>query len=145
MARSLPDPSGGPPVLRLRLDVSSLAGKKFFDIRRRTPLASKDGTLEIDMDGGDGRPIAVLPYDAPALKLTATRENDRLKVAVSAAVTAPHVIRLDVGGDPLLSRNLVLEKGEARAEIALAVDERGRALELKATDILTGASAGLTK
>ena len=86
----LPDPSGGPPVLKLRLDVSGFAGKKFFDVRRRTPLAPKDGALEIDMDAGDGRPIAVLPYDAPALKLTATRENDRLTVAVSAAGEVSH-------------------------------------------------------
>lgn len=141
VARTLPDPSGGPPVLKIRLDVSGFAGRKFFDVRRRAPLAVVNNVIEIDMDAGDGRPIAALPYDAPALKLTATRENDRLKVAVSAPVTVPHVIRLDVGGDGLLSRNLVLDKGEVRAEIALSVEERARGFEVRATDILTGATA----
>lgn len=145
VAYSLPDPSGGPATQRISLDVSRYAGKRFFDVRRRAPLAPKDGALVIDMDAGDGRPIAVLPYDAPALKLVATREGDRLRVAVSAPVSAPHVIRLDVGGDSLLSRNLVLDKGEARAEIALAVEERGRTFELRATDVLTGATASLSR
>jgi hypothetical protein len=143
VAHSLPDPSGGPPVLKLRLDVSGFAGKRFFDVRRRLPLEPKAGILEIDMDAGDGRPIAVLPYAAPALTLNATRENDRLTVSVSARVAAPHVIRLDVGGDPLLSRNLLLEKGEARALIALPLGTPE--LALRATDVLTGASASLRR
>ncbi len=141
--RSVPDPSGGPPVQRILLDVSRLAGRTFFDLRRRAPLVAKDGVLALDMDAGDGRPIAALPYAAPALALAATREGDRLRVGVSAkGVGVPHAIRLDVGGDPLLSRNLLLDaKGEARVEIPLAIEERGRSFELKATDILTGASA----
>ena len=145
VAHSLPDPSGGPPTLKLRLDVSGFPGKTFHDVRRRRALEPRNGILEIDMDAGDGRPIAVLPYGPPALTLNATRENDRLTLSVSARVAAPHVIRLDVGGDPLLSRNLVLEKGEARALIALPLDLRGRELELRATDVLTGASASLRR
>ncbi len=141
--RSVPDPAGGPAVQRILLDVSRLAGRTFFDIRRRQVLTPSNGILAIDMDAGDGRPIAALPYGAPTLTLSSTREGERLKVSVVARpVGVPHAVRLEVGGDPLLSRNLLLDaKGESRVEIPLAIEERGRAFELKATDLLTGASA----
>jgi len=147
VAHAVPDPSSGPPLLKVTLDVSAYAGKRFFDVRRRQALLPKDGRLSLELEAGDGRPIAVLPYDAPTLALEAARENDRLKVSLKlSARGVPHVIRLDVGGDPLLSRNLLVDaEGVARAEIALALEERGRGLEIRATDVLTGASAATSK
>jgi hypothetical protein len=147
VAHSVPDPSGGPPVVKARLDVSGYAGKHFFDVRRRQALAPVNGALELELEAGDGRPIAILPYAAPTLTLEAARENDRLRVSIKLSTKGlPHAIRLDVGGDALLSRNLVVDaEGAARAEIALALEERGRALEIRATDVLTGASASVKR
>jgi hypothetical protein len=145
--RSVPDPSGGPPLLRVRIDVSRLEGRRFFDVRRGRPLSPSGGRLELDLDAGDGRPIASLPYDAPTPALEAAREGDRLKVRVSLGpVKAPHALRLDVGGDPLLSRNLLTdETGKATVEIPLAVEERGLRFDLRATDVMTGVSATLSR
>jgi hypothetical protein len=145
------DPKGGRPVERALLDVSRFASRRFFDLRRRQELIPRDGRIALELPGGECIPVAVLPYGALDLKATAARDGDRLTLTARARATLPHVIRVDViekatgEADLLLSRNLLLDAGgRADAELRLAVEERARALEVRFTDILTGASVRLS-
>jgi len=141
------DPKGGRPIEAASLDVSSFAGRHFFDMRRRVELQPEGGRLRLDLPAGQAVPVAALPYGAPVLTVDVTRKDDRLKVAASEKVTLPHVVRMAVVDkstgkeDPRLSRNLLLQAGRVEVEIPLAVEERARPLEVRLTDILTGASA----
>jgi hypothetical protein len=141
------DPKGGRPVERALLDVSRFGSRRFFDLRRRQELTPRDGRIALELPGGDCIPIAVLPDGPLDLAATAVRHGDQLTLVASGHARLPHVIRLDVidratgEADLLLSRNLLLDKsGRVEAELRLAVEERGRAFEVRFTDILTGAS-----
>ena len=146
-----PDPSAGKPVEKISVDVRGFPWARFFDLRRRAALLPHEGTLVVELHGGDGMPIAVLPYGPLEFTTKIDRKDDRLGIAVAAKVErpaglVPHVMRLDVVDratgqpDPLLSRNLLLgSKGELKVEIPLAIEDRGREFELRLTDILTGA------
>jgi hypothetical protein len=143
----VPDPRGGRPVEKALVDVSRFGSRRFFDLRRRQEIVPKDKHLLLDLPAGECIPIAVLPYGPLDLKATAVRAGERLSVAASAPAKLPHVLRVDVidkatgEADLLLSRNLLLDaSGRVDTELRLAVEERARALEVRVTDILTGAS-----
>lgn len=156
VAHMIADPSGGRPIEPAWIDVSGFGSHHFFDLRRRRELTPVSGKIQIDLPGGDAVPISVLPYGTLTLSVDAVREADLLKISVTCragnpTVLARHVVRLEIldpsTGEPdlLLSRNLLLDaQGESRAEIRLAREDLGRPLGVRATDILTGASASRT-
>lgn len=142
------DPKGGKPVETAWLDVAHFAGRRFFDVIHRREVPVEGGKLKLDLPAGEAVPIAALPYGPVSLSAEVTRKDDRLRVVATAKVQVPHVLRLAIVDkatgkeDGLLSRNLLLEKaGRVEVELPLAVEDRGRAFEVRLTDVLTGSTS----
>jgi hypothetical protein len=152
----VPDPAGGRPVEPALIDISGFSGKSFFDLRGRKELSPDGiGRLKVDLAAGEAVVVSILPYKRVPVSVTAKRTDDRLSVTIAHSYhpqgLLPHVVRLDVvdpktgKGDVFLSRNLIFDKsGSVTAEIPLSLEDRGRPWEIRATDILTGATASVS-
>ena len=148
------DPAGGPPIQKLSIEIPLAKDMEVFDIRSRQALPVANGKITIDMQDGDGRPIAILPYGKVTIAAKISRTADALSVNVAlsapkaGAALLPHVVRMDVKDldsnqtDGLLSRNLLADAtGNIALELPLAKEDASRKLEITLTDILTGAQA----
>lgn len=149
-----PDPAGGPPIQKLVIEIQMAKDMQVFDIRSRQVLPATNGKITIDMQDGDGRPIAVLPYGKVSIEPKISRSADALSVNVAltapkaGAALMPHAVRMDVKdldtnqNDGLLGRNLLADgDGKIALAIPLAKEDASRKLEVTFTDILTGAQA----
>lgn len=148
------DTSGGDPVEKLTIDLGATgAGMQVFDLRSHQAVAVTDGKFTIEMQDGDGRPFALVPYGA--VKLNATVERTAEALSVSLALTTPngqpaqqpHVVRLELKDwatgqvDTLLSRNLwVGTDGKLTYRLPLAKEDSGRRFAVSLQDMLTSGS-----
>ncbi len=149
-----PDPSSGPAIQKLTVEIPLAKGMELFDVRSHQAIPVTDGKITIDMQDGDGRPIAILPYGKVTITPTITRSAGALSVNVAlaapkaGAALMPHVVRMDVKDlesnqtDGLLSRNLLADPaGKIALEIPMAKEDGARKFEITLTDVLTGAQA----
>jgi len=148
--RSVPDPTSGPEVEPWVCDVSGFANAHVFDSRKAKELTPQNGKITIQMQAGDGRPIAILPYAKPELTYTKAAQDRTLTIkwalkAAGAAEYAPHVVRVEVydagakSAAPLFAANTVgSAQGTGKASFPLALEEENRTFILRLRDVLTG-------
>jgi len=148
--RSVPDPASGPEVETWTCDVSGFPGAHFFDSRFGKELTPQNGKITLEMQAGEGRPIAILPYAKPELACTQAVQDRMLVVkwslkAPGAAGYAPHVVRVEVydadakGAAPLFTANTVAsESGTGEASFPLALEDENRRFLVRLRDVLTG-------
>lgn len=149
----VPDPEGGGEVERIEVDVSAFGGARFYDVRRGREIRATDGKLVIDMQAGDGLPIAAIDYgpvkfdsDGTSVATKDRMMNIRWRLVGSGnAGLAQHAVRIDVidgatgEPDPALSLNAVSgSSGSGSVDIPLALEDDGRNFIVRIRDILTG-------
>ncbi len=154
----VPDPASGPEVMKLVVDASTLAkGMQVYDLRSHQPVSLDGGKFTVDMQAGDGRPFAIMPYGSVTLNAAVDRSPEALTVTLALqtlqgmAVTQPHTVRMDVKDistgeiDPLISENLWIPDGGKLTKIVpLAVEDGSRKFAITFTDMLTGAQQTVT-
>jgi hypothetical protein len=148
---SVPDKESGNQVETCLVDVSHFNNAHFYDVRQAKELVPSAGKLTIEMQAGDGRPIAVLPYEKPQIDGTVTTQDRILAVnwelkSKGAKGFAQHVVRVDVFDEPTGSADMALSlkvttgaDGKGVAKIPLAIEDVNRKLQVRLTDVLSGA------
>jgi hypothetical protein len=148
--RSVPDATGGKEIEPLRVDVSALGKLNVYDIRKGALLQPADGKISIDMQAGDGYPLALLPYTIDDVKVSAAVKDGNLSLSCefSSATKdfAPHVIRVetaDANGKTLrhLCANVTTAAGKGAISFPLAEEELKSAFTVRVRDVLTGKTA----
>jgi hypothetical protein len=145
---SVPDATGGKEIEPLIVDVSALGNFTCYGIRKRTPLKVDGGKVSIQMQAGDGYPIALLPYTVE--KLIVTQNTAERLLTVKWELQGPksfatHVARVEVldaatgKAEPHLCANVITgADGKGTATFPLAMEEQGRKFVVRVREILTG-------
>jgi hypothetical protein len=146
----VPDASGGNEIEKCVIDVSALGKGTTTVFRAGKIQAVQDGKLSIDLPGGDGLPISVLPYALKGIDVSQKIEGRNLVLSWQLQRSdggkdfAPHALRVSIRDDkkdedPALSQNVSSnESGSGSIEIPLAQEDTGRKLDIQIRDVLTG-------
>jgi hypothetical protein len=151
--RSVPDATGGKEVETLSVDVSALGNLKVYDMRKGALLQAADGKITIEMQAGDGYPLALLPYAIDGIKVASDVKNGALSVewelASAAKEFATQVARVEVTDAatgrvlPHLCANIVTgPNGKGSVALPLSEEEQARKFTVKVRDVLSGKAAG---
>ncbi len=146
---SVADAQGGKEIEALTVDVSALGKLKFYDIRKQVPLAATDGKISLQMQAGDGYPIAALPYTVDGVTVTVENKDRMLTVSWqltgSSKAFATHVARVEVidaatgKADRNLSANVNTgPDGKGTYAFPLSVEDASRKLSVRVRDVLSG-------
>ncbi|MBN1808030.1 MAG: hypothetical protein JW909_03115 [Planctomycetes bacterium] len=149
----VPDPTGGEEIEKIEVDVSAFGAAKFYNVRTGREMKPSRGRLAVDMQAGDGLPIAVLDYGPAAFvagtEVSVAERTLGIRWRLSGSGGAPlgrHVVRIEVidSGtgeiDPALSMNATSrEDGSGSVDIPLAEEDRDRVFVVRLKDVLSGA------
>ncbi|HEX3134196.1 MAG TPA: hypothetical protein VHX44_11520, partial [Planctomycetota bacterium] len=141
------DASGGAEIQAVQVGVAGLGNVTIIDCRSGKVLPVKDGAISVDVQAGDGHPLALLPYRVSGLQAKAAVANDDLIIAWQVKADAPaisgHVVHVEVHAkDDTVLRHLVRNvttgtDGEGTLTFPLA-SEDGTGLSVHLRDALTG-------
>jgi hypothetical protein len=147
------DDQAGPEIQAVQVGIGALgdpAKLTIIDCRSGTVLPATDATITVNVQAGDGHPLAVLPYRVSGLTATAIVANDDLTVtwniASDAKAISGHVVHVEVRGkDGKALRHLVRNvttgnDGTGTLMVPLAPED-GTGLTVHLRDALTGLTA----
>jgi hypothetical protein len=146
---SVPDTEGGKEIETVTIDVSQLGATNFYDIRKNASLKVADGKLTIELQAGDGYPIAALPYSVESISATAAKKDRALNVSWelkgSAKSFAAHVVRIEFldaatgKPDPNFHANVNCgADGKGSFSFPLATEDESRPVLVRVHDVLSG-------
>jgi len=146
------DASGGAEIQVVKVGVASLGKITIIDCRSGKVVPVQDGTITIDVQAGDGHPLAVLPYHVTGLEAKATIAADDLTVTwqirADASIISGHVAHLEIrdqDGKALrhLTRNLTTGTDGKGSLILPLAPEDGTAFTVQVRDAITGQQASV--
>ncbi len=144
------DDKAGPEVQAVQVGVAALgdpAKLTIVDCRSGKLLPVTNGTITVNVQAGDGHPLAVLPYRTTGLTAKAAAANDDLtvtwQIASDAKAISGHVVNVEVRGNdgkPLrhLVRNVTTGTDGAGTVMFPLAPEDGTGLTVHLRDALTG-------
>jgi hypothetical protein len=141
------DTSGGAEIQPVTVGVAGLGKVIIIDCRSGKLVPVKDGTITVNVQAGDGHPLAAMPYTVSGLEAKASAANDDLtitwQVRANQAIISGHVMHVEVRGkDGKVLRHLVRNvttgtDGAGSLMFPLAVED-GTELTVHLRDALTG-------
>lgn len=141
------DTSGGAEIQPVTIGVAGLGKVTIIDCRSGKVVPVKDGAITVNVQAGDGHPLALLPYAVSALEAKAAVTNDDLtvtwKIVTDAKSISGHVVHVEVrakDGKPLrhLVRNVTTGTDGAGSLMFPLAAEDGTGLTVHLRDALTG-------
>ena len=146
------DAIGGADIQPVTVGVAGLGQIIIIDCRSGKLVPVKDGTITVNVQAGDGHPLAVLPYHVSALEAKVSVANDDLTISwqiiASQATIGGHVVHvavLDQDGKTLrhLVRN-VTSGNDGKGSLVLPLaSEDGEVFTVRLRDALTGQTASV--
>ena len=143
----VPDNSGGNEFEKVTVDLAELKPQHVYAMRSGEKLALKGTALSLNMQAGDGTPLALLPYAITGLEVSCQKTTTG-DVAIACQLNgsetfATHVLRISVREgdkeDPVLSTNVNASfSGAVKHTIHLSLEDTQRDLHIVVKDILTG-------
>lgn len=141
------DTSGGAEFQPVTIGVAGLDKVIIIDCRSGKVLPVKDGAITVNVQAGDGHPLALLPYSVSALEAKVSVANDDLTITWHLRADQPiisgHVVHVAVRGkDGTVLRHLVRNvttgtDGTGTFTFPLAPED-GTGLTVHLRDALTG-------
>ena len=141
------DTSGGAEIQPVTVGVAGLGKVTIIDCRSGKVVPVKNGAITVNVQAGDGHPLALLPYTVSALEAKASVANDDLTITWQVRADQPtisgHVVHVEVRGkDGAVLRHLVRNAttgtdGKGSLMFPLAVED-GPGLTVHLRDTLTG-------
>lgn len=141
------DTSGGSEIQPVTVGVAGLGKVTIIDCRSGKIVPVKDDAITVNVQAGDGHPLALLPYNVSGLETKTSVTDDDLtvtwKIVTDAKVISGHVVHVELRakeGKPLrhLVRNVTTGTDGAGTFTFPLAPEDGTGLTVHLRDVLTG-------